>query len=198
MTISQKSQTTAKFDQLVAKLQTKYQVTNKPTLEFKKIGKSAGYFIPRDNVIVLNPDFYTNHADDMINNTLPHELAHAYAHYHFRIKLGMRIKVHGPSWASVMNFLGLPAERCHTYDTDGIGRNTRPYSGFCCHTLKITKRMFNKIQATGKRCPYYCRKCNKRLNMISWSLDKLEPRIEAPLTNTPLIDISTLDISSIW
>lgn len=192
MTPSQKSLTIAKFNELVARLQDRYQVTNKPILEFKNIGKSAGYFIPKNNVIVLNPDFYTNHADDMINNTLPHELAHAYAHYYFRIKLGRHIKPHGPAWASVMNFLGLKAERCHTYDTDGIGRNTRPYSGFCCHTIKITRRMFNKVQATGQNCPYYCRKCRKRLNMISWSLNKPEPKIEVLLVDT------SIDISSIW
>jgi SprT protein len=130
------------------------------SLVFKQIGTKAGTANLRFNIITLNPDYFSNgHMEDMINRTLPHEIAHLVAYQLF----GDR--GHGRGWKMVMRQFGLEPSRCHSYSLKGIktrSRRTHEYS--CkCSDLKhsVSMKMHSKIQSRPSN--FSCRRCKSPL-----------------------------------
>ncbi len=67
----------------------------------------------REHRIVLSQDFLVKNFDDMIANTVPHELAHL-----IQYKLFPKAKPHGYIWQSIMiDWFRCNPLRCHSYDT---------------------------------------------------------------------------------
>jgi SprT protein len=141
-----------------------------PTIKFRQIGRRAGTcrfnFYDNTSLIVINPDFFKNYYDDMLNDTVPHEVAHhvsAWVH-------GRKGYNHSWLWKGVMNVLGIPAaDRCHEYSLEGVKvRNVRkPYKYSCgCdtpHFLTELKhvRQQRAIEAGRRGC--YCLRCRKSI-----------------------------------
>lgn len=84
-----------------------------PKVEYVTGVRYAGKAYIRENRIVLCQDFLEKNFDDMVNETLPHELAHLVA-----FKLFPKCKPHGFVWQSIMiEWFNVPPLRCHNYDT---------------------------------------------------------------------------------
>lgn len=84
-----------------------------PTVHYRKRGRTAGMAYLHAYTIDLNPVLLQENEDHFIHHAVGHELAHLVAYRHF----GARIRPHGREWQAVMQLFGLPAERCHHYDT---------------------------------------------------------------------------------
>lgn len=117
-----------------------------PKLVYKQIGRTAGRAFLSSWKIILNPDFLKNgHLEDMINRTLPHEIAHLVAYKLFGDH------GHGRGWKMVMRALGLEPNRCHTYSLEGVRTRSRvKYESRCpvCNdSLLITAYRARQIQA---------------------------------------------------
>lgn len=97
----------------VSQLQTKAGIIlPRPRITFHLRGTVAGYAHYKENRINFNPILLDQNPEDFIQQTVGHEVAHLGAF----VKYGGRIQPHGPEWARVMFYLGLPPKRCHNYD----------------------------------------------------------------------------------
>ena len=113
--------------------------------------------------IRLNPVLFKKNRDDFLKQTVPHE----YIHYVLANKYP-KLKIHhGPMWEQYMNYIGLPANRCHNYDTTEVKqkKNLEYYHINCaCKTHTISSILYNRI-SQGKR--YSCKNCKSILNPAS-------------------------------
>ena len=110
-------------------------------------------FVLRFNVDLLNSDHY----GEMLQQTVPHEVAHMLA----RMVFGRRAKGHGKPWKTMMHVLGVEALRCHNFDVEPA-RKVRRWEYVCgCKTWQLTTVRHNRIVKGTQR--YSCPKCNTRL-----------------------------------
>lgn len=132
--------------------------TDKPVdiqaVDFNLTGKCAGMANLTRRTISLNMGYLTNgHFDDMIRQTVPHEVAHLYVHQNY----GER--GHGTIWRDIMMVLGCEPRRTHDYNLEGV---VKTYQYSCsCGTVQLTKGQ-HQSQQSGKRS-YICRKCRAKL-----------------------------------
>ena len=84
-----------------------------PIIRFDLRGGVAGRAHYGKNVIQFNPVLLDQNPEVFVKQTVGHEVAHLAAF----VKSGGGIKPHGSEWARVMFSIGLPARRCHNYDT---------------------------------------------------------------------------------
>lgn len=133
----------------------------KPILKFDLKGHCAGMAIGSKNTIRLNIDLIKNplYYNEMITDTLGHELAHIIVHQRYR-KIGYKVYPHGYEWEKTMKELLLNPEVTHSMKTKPA-RKTRRWEYNCsCQTHTITTIKHNKIQ---KGDNYVCRTCKTRL-----------------------------------
>ena len=96
-------------------------------VEFGLTGLRAGTANYTRNRIRINSGFLLRECVDMIEDTVPHEVAHLVTYRvfsTFRVRFGYnaltnqfpKLKPHGSEWRLVMEMvLGVPATRCHKY-----------------------------------------------------------------------------------
>jgi SprT protein len=121
-----------------------------PTVTFDLKGRTAGEAWASD--IRLNIHLLHEFYDEMLNQTLPHEIAHCVVIQ----KYGYGAPSHGYDWKEVMRAFGLPPNRTHTMPTKAARVHPRPHR-YVCHVCgkqwKLTNRMHNSIQSgRGRRC----------------------------------------------
>jgi SprT protein len=129
-------------------------------LTFKRIGKTAGRAYLRFNRIELNPDYFQTERENMINDTLPHELCHLVAYTLFGDS------GHGVYWKQCMNVVGLTANRCHNYNTSvATLRHHRKfiYTCECKRNISVGLNIHKKI---GMGIKYTCNKCSQTLKFV--------------------------------
>ncbi len=145
-----------------------------PHIEYRQMGRKAGYAEYRKNKISLNCDFFNNgHAEDMITQTGPHELAHLvtdkvygggqgvklqFTGYGFR-RQRLGPSAHGYEWKSVMRLFGLNPDRCHNYSLEGVkvkGGRDYEYTCKCGGTFHLSITLHRRIQMGQRR---WCKKC---------------------------------------
>lgn len=107
-----------------------------PRLTFDLRGTIAGQSVGTD-LIRLNMGFVAKESDDMLSQTVPHEVAHAWlkcmrdpshvASYQYASGYADQFSVrrtrrqpHGPTFMSYLRFLGGEATRCHKYDVSQV------------------------------------------------------------------------------
>lgn len=94
--------------------------------------------------IRIHPIYLDQHPDEMVNQTVPHELAHVATRV-----LYPRASHHGYEWASVMAVLGVPAERLHHMKLQGVVSNSRKTQHAICqkcqHVFNVTPQMLVKM-----------------------------------------------------
>ncbi len=138
-----------------------------PRLAFDLRGRGAGLavFQPRKSMaepdlIRLNPVLLEAHPQEMLKETLPHELAHIVAHRLF----GPRIKPHGHEWRTVMSAFGKSPEVQHAMPVEPSRKLRRfLYHCACPSGVELTTIRHKRARrGTG----YLCRKCGQRLR---WS-----------------------------
>jgi SprT protein len=155
-----------------------------PVIKFRQLGRRAGVcrfdFLSKTGLIVINPDFFKNHYDDMLNDTVPHEVAHHVSAYVY----GPAGHNHGHFWKGVMQKLGIPApDRCHEYSLEGVKvRNVqRPYKYVCgCSTehnfTEFKHKRHQQLLMMGYN-GYRCKHCKVQLKLeISSSKEISVPR----------------------
>lgn len=133
-------------------------------IRFFKKSTTAGYVIPSENNLVyLNLDLLQKNPDHFEKDTIPHEVAHLFAR---KIQLTNEGH-HGRTWKFVMkNVYGLEPIRCHSLDTQGVGRKTKKFKYICsCKKHIIGSVRHNKIKS-GKSS-YRCASCLKTLTFLS-------------------------------
>lgn len=106
----------------IAIAESRYGISIKqPTVTYTKRGTTAGTANYRTWVIDLNPILLNENVEEMIGDTVPHELAHLidYQLYpeNFDVRYGQKRSLHGPTWKSIMVALGCSPDRCHNMDT---------------------------------------------------------------------------------
>lgn len=85
-----------------------------PKLDFLSLRTTtAGLAVFNENLIKINFPIYKNNIQDTLKTVCGHEISHLAAFQKYgRAGIG-----HNALWGGVMNKLGLPATRCHNYDT---------------------------------------------------------------------------------
>ena len=131
-----------------------------PEISYNLRGTTAGQAWYSKWLIKINMVLLTENFDDMIQNTIGHEVAHLIA----RSISNYRIKPHGHEWKSVMRLLGLNPTRCHNYNTDNSKVRTVKRIPYVCETCgmdyNLTKIRHNKIL---KGVKYRCCKCRGKI-----------------------------------
>lgn len=113
-------------------------------IKFDLTGKAAGQAVNQYGIfsVRFNMHMIKNHFDDVLNNTVPHEVAHIVCMY-----TGMG-KNHDKVWKSVCIYLGGNGKRCHEMTTVA-GRNTKKYRyvASCGTSLEVSSILHKRIQS---------------------------------------------------
>lgn len=191
MTSTQRSLSEEKFTQVRDFLKSRMGISKEPILKFLKWNSGlAGAFYPKKNEIIINEAYYLKNPQEMLDITIPHEVAHAYTHYEFRENQRKKILSHGAEWASVMKMLGLAPTPCHNYDTlsdsfSGVCRN-------CDKVITITPATFGKMKMNAR---ISCAKCGAKLSADNFTF------IPGVDTETPKVEKSEIlhpSTSQVW
>jgi len=130
----------------------------RPHVRYDLKGRTAGQAIGgrtiRLNLQLLQDPRYF---DDMLNNTLPHEVTHIACQQWWPKQ---RV-AHGLKWKQMMGVIGLPATRCHQYETQPARRVSRPHTYQCACSIHHVTNVLHKRMTQGQT--YTCRKCGTRL-----------------------------------
>ncbi len=167
-----------------------------PKLIFGQLGVKAGCAQYRSFTgeahVKINSDFLKNHYDDMLNDTLPHEVAHVVTGFLFPMDRG-----HGKWWKMVMGWIGLPAaDRCHTYSLEGVKnkKHKRPYQYSCkCEKPHFcTERIHRAIQCDNSWRK--CKRCRTRIEFAGKVVGGvLRPAIKKETPSPLTMVVTTLD-----
>lgn len=136
-------------------------------VEFFKNSRTAGYVFPmRESIVYLNLELVKKNRQHFEKDTIPHEVAHLFAS-----KLIVQNNLpaeggHGKTWKMVMKKVyGLQPIRCHSLNTDGIGKKVSRYKYICkCRKHIVASIRHNKMQ---KGARYRCAKCYDVLTFLS-------------------------------
>lgn len=155
-----------------------------PILMFRQCGKRAGMCSVRwgKGYVILNYDLVhkVSTHDEMLNVTLPHEIAHWVDH---EINGGWKGNPHGYQWRRIMAWFGVDAERCHNMDMTGVKTRQTDTTRFqykCdCRTFNLTAIRHRRHQA-GNR--YHCTRCGA---VLKW-LAVVAAGVTAPVAQRPI------------
>lgn len=133
-----------------------------PRLVFDLRGMNAGEFVAGRRrydgpCIRINRDLLQRYPQRMIQQVVPHEVAHYVVWALHR----RRTEPHGREWRAVMEFFGKPAEVSHRMDVRPA-RRVRKHAFRCgCPTNPQYSSVLLKRHLRGAR--YQCRRCGERL-----------------------------------
>jgi len=145
-----------------------------PVVKVDLTGKIAGIHTrlrEGKDVIRINKELFEKNTDYILNQTVPHEVAHMIQYRMFGFDrnpvTGRRYCApHGKEWKMIMNILGKEAKRCHNLDTSSLstGRKMKHWIYKCdCMEHQITTIRHNRI-LKGKK--YYCKKCDSVIKFV--------------------------------
>jgi len=133
-------------------------VIGPPRVVIEKLkGGAAGVAHIRDNLIKIDEDYFRENQNNIIFDTIPHEIAHFIVHAYYKNAK----QNHGPEFRSVMQSIGLSGSTYHTMERPA-GReknNVKRYELACnCAFYFVTKAKCEKYTTK----PYICKKCGSR------------------------------------
>lgn len=134
-----------------------------PRVRFDLRGRAAGQTVFKRRgwepaLVRLNAELLVANPDDMINETVPHEIAHAAARWFY----GSRIKPHGREWRAIMHAFGKQATTCHELPTRPARRMMYyPYVCACPAPNYLSAIRHKRVQHGRQR--YQCARCGSRL-----------------------------------
>lgn len=110
------------------------------------------------NLIQINPGFVdTDHWEDLLHQTIPHEYAHILAHKKYTHRVG-----HGSEWKYIMRLMGLEPRRCHNYD---LSKVIKVIEYKCsCQVHQYSTRRHAQVVKYGTR--YICRMCKTTIERV--------------------------------
>jgi SprT protein len=153
-----------KLDETIALIEDCYPdkpKLNRPTIKYDLKGRTAGQACGgrtiRLNIDLINdPRYY----EDMISQTLPHEMTHIACHQYWPKE---RV-AHGYRWQVMMLRIGLNPDRCHQYEVKKARKHLKPHAYDCgCGRgpIMVSNIIHTRIQ-TGERS-YRCNRCGQKL-----------------------------------
>ena len=130
----------------------------RPYIRLDLRGESAGQALPGKYQLRFNPVLLRENREHFLKQTVGHEVAHLLAYELF----GPGVQAHGKEWKSIMvKVFGLPAERCHNYDTQRT--SNRPWIYRCkCEGQTISLSTIRHNRAN-KGAVYLCTRCRNPL-----------------------------------
>lgn len=145
-----------------------------PQIRYNTTGTSGGkacwnYGKP---YIDINPILLNENVERVVEQTVPHEVAHIVVYEVYGEAARMRsyngrreVAPHGWEWQQVMRLFGKEPDRCHEMDVSSIkklkngGREFHYKCNCMTHTMSIVKH--NRISIKGYN--YFCRRCKGKL-----------------------------------
>lgn len=160
-----------KIFELIEKFDNSYEVMSKenfdfPKISFNKKGSISGSFSSRDNEISFNFTLLKENYDKFMETTVVHEVSHfiCYVMFGHQYSRSGRHISHGRSWKSIMNFFGVPAKRCHSYNCDSVRTISRAKNTFLykcnCREVELSSIRHNRAR---KGSIYVCNLCKSNL-----------------------------------
>jgi SprT protein len=131
-------------------------------LSYDLKGKVAGTANSSKNLIRINYVLLKENTEHFIKQTLGHEYAHLITDNLWLSDLISKPTAHGREWKKVMRQLGLPPDRCHSYDTTNSSTKKQRRWKYTCgctgrpHMISTT--IHNRIKGGRK---YRCQRCGK-------------------------------------
>ena len=118
-----------------------------PIVFFAK-GQTAGWAKYRRSMgktvynLEFNIDAIQKHWDDMVGNTVPHEMAHTVDRF-----MHGRSNGHGPIWKRIAKSLGCTGERTHNYTVEKARKTKKfVYRATCGTVTDVGTKVHNRIQ----------------------------------------------------
>lgn len=132
-----------------------------PAVSFDLRGRAAGQAVfarrRRDTRIRINAALLASHPREMLEDTVPHEVAHVVI---FRL-YGRRAKPHGQEWKALMRAFGVDPAPCHSLPTEPARTLKRfRYECACDEPAWLTSIRHNRAQ---QGTDYVCRRCGETL-----------------------------------
>lgn len=162
-------------------LQKRYNVVLElPKYSFRQMGTKGGLAYYRDYRIELNSDFFKNYCEEMINQVVPHEIAHLVS---FKV-YGPLGRGHGQFWKGVMSSLrplGVTITRCHSFSLEGVKhrRVAKPFAYKCgCMVHNVTLNIHTKIARGSSRRCIRCRQKLTYQSVVQGTVLHALPKIE--------------------
>lgn len=126
-----------------------------PKVQYTLRSTTAGIADAGEWSLRFNPIFLVDNADEYIEHTVGHEVAHLVALSTY----GVPIFPHGREWQKVMKLFGLPIKISHRYDLSKVAVTEQWQCG--CQKHVVSKRMHAKLLA-GEL--YQCNACETHLS----------------------------------
>lgn len=145
------------------------KVKTVPEVQFKTKGRTAGWcrydHFTGKHTIDINPILLNENKDEMLNVTVPHEVAHCVVHQLYdHSNRWSKPQPHGREWQSVMRAFGLDPDRCHCMDVSTINNlrnNGVTFQYKCnCQVHMVSQIKHTKMQRGQTRI---CKRCRGRL-----------------------------------
>lgn len=142
-----------------------------PEVRYDLVGKAAGQAVYDRSrwgnpihLIRVNPVFLNENEEYIINQTVPHEMAHVVVNQFYKDR-GISVRGHGEEWKRVMRHFGLPPNRCHSLDVSTIRalRGGVEYHFECGCVGQVYKLTKNKYTRWANGCSYRCLKCGNQI-----------------------------------
>lgn len=137
-----------------------------PAVRYDLRGRAAGQAVlsrrrgERD-AIRINARLLAEHPREMIDVTVPHEIAHVAIHRRYNRGGKRKVRPHGPEWQALMAEFGVSAETCHNMPTQPARRLQHfPYRCGCSETAWLTSIRHKRAL---KGTVYKCRRCGQQL-----------------------------------
>lgn len=136
----------------------------RPTVTFDLKGTTAG--MAWDTTIKLNALLLKDFFEEMIEEVLPHEIAHCVVLQKERHVTDRIVKPHGWQWGQVMRIYGLPPKRTHNMPVKNARVHARPHMYGCVCPGKIHALTNRKHRQHSQGAYYVCATCNIRLQYL--------------------------------
>ncbi len=138
-----------------------------PKTDFSVRGTVGGKYSTNRHTVMINMVLFSENVKDYLDNTIPHEVAHAFQRHiygQYTYGNGKRVMPHGNEWKRIMLALGKSPKRCHNYDTSNAAQRTvsRDYVYVCnCRSHNLTAIRHKRIVES--QAQYRCKNCKARL-----------------------------------
>ena len=204
VTAEMKAKVDAKLRECIAIANKRYNIDLKfPTVVYQKRGTTAGTANYRTWTIDINPVLLVENFDDMLADTVPHEMAHlitdtVYPEAHEsgpmqRTRRGWKRgkrSVHGSEWQSVMRVLGVNPSRTHSYDTTNARVREKVSYDYKCNCCGAVLKMGPKRHATEQRMPGHythgaCGRARGKLTLVGSKAPAATVHVKPATPKTP-------------
>lgn len=127
----------------------------------------AGQAVLNDFVMRINPAFLVAHPDKMIEETIPHELAHLAIHEIYYLGKNQVVDAHGYEWKQMMRKIGADDSRTHDLEIDSKHAIHKTKYGYKCSVCSAPIPVGSKIHTNIQRGKQYTpRCCGRSANLV--------------------------------